>query len=65
MKPVLKMMETVYGPGKTLDEINRQYGTWSGYWSLYLWGSKMASRSEEEGEGSPSAPPAPVGASSP
>ncbi|MDA4113369.1 MAG: DNA-3-methyladenine glycosylase 2 family protein [Thaumarchaeota archaeon] len=60
MKPVLKMMEAVYGPGKTLDEINRQYGTWSGYWSLYLWGSKMASRSEEEEgeEGSSSAPPA-------
>jgi DNA-3-methyladenine glycosylase II len=55
MKPVLKMMETVYGPGKTLDDINREYGMWSGYWSLYLWGSNMASRSEEGGqEGPPS-----------
>ena len=45
MKPVLRMMEEVYGPGKTLEDINRAYGPWCGYWSLYLWGSSMASRS--------------------
>jgi DNA-3-methyladenine glycosylase II len=44
MKPVEKMLEEVYGPGRTLDDINAQYGAWSGYWSLYLWGSSMASR---------------------
>jgi DNA-3-methyladenine glycosylase II len=43
MKPVLQMMREVYGPGKTLDDIDRAYGEWSGYWSLYLWGSSMAS----------------------
>ena len=47
MKPVLAMMEAVYGPKKTLDEVNAEYGRWSGYWSLYLWGSSMASRREE------------------
>jgi len=44
MGPMIKMMEEVYGPEKTLDEINRTYGEWSGYWSLYLWGSSMTSR---------------------
>ena len=57
MKPVTRMMEAIYGPGKTLDEINGQYGRWSGYWSLYLWGSSMASRLEEEDGDSSSAPP--------
>jgi len=47
MEPVIKMMEEVYGPGKTLDDINRQYGAWAGYWSQYLWASKMASRPED------------------
>jgi len=32
----------VYGPeGKTLEEINGTYGSWAGYWSLYLWASTM------------------------
>lgn len=48
MGPVIKMMEDVYGPEMTLDEINRTYGEWSGYWSLYLWGSSMASRPADE-----------------
>jgi len=42
MKRVQQMMKEVYGPGKTLDDINKTYGKWSGYWSLYLWGSVMA-----------------------
>jgi DNA-3-methyladenine glycosylase II len=43
MKHVMEMMKEVYGPGKTLDDIDMTYGRWSGYWSLYLWGSGMAS----------------------
>jgi hypothetical protein len=39
----MEMMKEVYGPGKTLDDIDMTYGRWSGYWSLYLWGSGMAS----------------------
>jgi DNA-3-methyladenine glycosylase II len=46
MKPVERMLKAIYGPEKTLEDINRQYGAWSGYWSLYLWGSSMASRSK-------------------
>jgi len=44
MRPVERMLQELYGPGKTLDDINRQYGPWCGYWSLYLWGSGMAER---------------------
>lgn len=47
MKPVVRMMEEVYGKGRTLEDINRMYGKWCGYWSLYLWGSSMAAPSEE------------------
>jgi DNA-3-methyladenine glycosylase II len=47
MKPYAEMMEKVYGPGKTLDDINAMYGRWCGYWSLYLWGSSMMSRKAE------------------
>ena len=43
-KPVLQMLKEVYGPEKTLDDINKAYGKWSGYWSLYLWGSAMTPR---------------------
>jgi DNA-3-methyladenine glycosylase II len=46
MKPVLRMMNELYGPNETLDDINRRFGSWSGYWSLYLWGSSMASRNK-------------------
>jgi DNA-3-methyladenine glycosylase II len=41
MGPLLKMMEEIYGPEKTLDEISRTYGDWSGYWSVYLRGSNI------------------------
>lgn len=45
MNPVIRMMEEVYGKGRTLGDINRMYGKWCGYWSLYLWASGMAARS--------------------
>jgi DNA-3-methyladenine glycosylase II len=42
LRPLAKTIEEVYGPeGKTLGEINSTYGSWSGYWSLYLWASTM------------------------
>ena len=47
MKPVEAMMASIYGPDKKLEEINAQYGPWCGYWSLYLWGSSMAARTDE------------------
>jgi DNA-3-methyladenine glycosylase II len=47
MRPVEKMMGKLYGSEMTLDEVNRTYGEWSGYWSVYLWGSVMASPDEE------------------
>jgi DNA-3-methyladenine glycosylase II len=50
MKPVIRMMQAIYGPGKTLDDINKQYGTWASYWSVYLWGSNIASRTKIEQE---------------
>ncbi|MGA2663845.1 MAG: DNA-3-methyladenine glycosylase 2 family protein [Nitrososphaerales archaeon] len=51
MKPVERMLQELYGPGKTLDDVNHQYGQWCGYWSLYMWGSGMAERlSKEEKE---------------
>jgi DNA-3-methyladenine glycosylase II len=42
MGPLLKLMEEVYGPEMTLDEVNQRYGEWCGYWFLYLRTSGMA-----------------------
>ena len=33
-----------------VEEINRTYGEWCGYWSLYLWASGMASRTAAQGK---------------
>jgi DNA-3-methyladenine glycosylase II len=42
LRPLSKAIESVYGPsGKTLEEINSTFGSWSGYWSVYLWASTM------------------------
>jgi DNA-3-methyladenine glycosylase II len=42
LRPLTKAIESVYAPsGKTLEEINSTYGSWSGYWSVYLWASTM------------------------
>jgi DNA-3-methyladenine glycosylase II len=47
MKPVQGIMDEVYGKGRTIDDVNRMYGPWCGYWSLYLWGSSMNSNRED------------------
>jgi DNA-3-methyladenine glycosylase II len=36
LKPVLRGMAEIYGPGQTMEEIARIYGPWIGYWSYYL-----------------------------
>jgi DNA-3-methyladenine glycosylase II len=42
IRPLLETMDRLYGPeGKKLEEINRTYGSWSGYWTLYLRASTM------------------------
>jgi len=42
VKPLAETIKKVYGPeGKPLEEINSTYGSWAGYWSLYLWASTM------------------------
>jgi len=42
VRPLVETIKKVYGPeGKTLEEINGTYGSWAGYWSLYLWASTM------------------------
>jgi DNA-3-methyladenine glycosylase II len=42
VRPLGETIEKVYGPeGKPLEEINETYGSWAGYWSLYLWASTM------------------------
>jgi len=42
IRPLGKTIEAIYGPeGRTLEEVNSTYGTWAGYWSLYLWASTM------------------------
>jgi DNA-3-methyladenine glycosylase II len=41
-KPLERLMKEVYGPKKKMDEINKVYGKWSGYWQLYLWASTMS-----------------------
>ncbi len=44
MGPAVKMVEETYGPGFDPEEINRLYGEWCGYWSLYLRASGMKPR---------------------
>jgi DNA-3-methyladenine glycosylase II len=34
-------VEKIYGKAKPLKEINDTYGSWAGYWQLYLWASTM------------------------
>jgi DNA-3-methyladenine glycosylase II len=49
VRPFKEVIEQVYGPeGKTLEEVNDVYGSWSGYWSLYLRARSMAERRSEE-----------------
>jgi len=43
VRPLVETIKKVYGPeGRTLEEINETYGSWAGYWSLYLRASTMA-----------------------
>ena len=47
VRPLGEVIESVYGPGgKALDEVNRIYGEWAGYWSLYLWASTMGAKED-------------------
>jgi DNA-3-methyladenine glycosylase II len=42
VRPLVETIKKVYGPeGKPLEEVNETYGSWAGYWSLYLWASTM------------------------
>lgn len=42
VRPLVETIKKVYGPeGKPLEEVNATYGSWAGYWSLYLWASTM------------------------
>lgn len=36
-----EVIEEVYGAAKPLKEVNDTYGSWAGYWQLYLWASTM------------------------
>ena len=47
MGPAARVVEDVYGPELDPDEINRVYGEWCGYWSIYLRASEMASSQED------------------
>ncbi|HUI01368.1 MAG TPA: hypothetical protein VLX56_07040 [Nitrososphaerales archaeon] len=42
VRPLGEVIRGVYGRDKPLDEVNETYGSWAGYWSLYLWASTMA-----------------------
>ena len=43
LRPLGEAIADVYGPeGKTLDDVNRTYGDWAGYWLHYLRASTMA-----------------------
>lgn len=48
VKPVQEMMKEVYGEGRTIEDINRLYGNWCGYWSLYLWASAMSPKDDDD-----------------
>ncbi len=44
VRPLGETIEGVYGsakPIKEIKEINDTYGSWAGYWQLYLWASTM------------------------
>ena len=42
VRPFVETIKKVYGPeGRPLEEINGKYGSWAGYWSLYLRASTM------------------------
>ena len=42
VRPLGDAIKSVYGPeGKSLSEVNKTYGGWAGYWTLYLWASTM------------------------
>jgi DNA-3-methyladenine glycosylase II len=42
VRPLVETIKKVYGPeGRPLEEINETYGSWAGYWSLYLRASTM------------------------
>ena len=41
LKPLDETIRRVYGTAKSPKEINEVYGSWAGYWSLYLWASTM------------------------
>ncbi len=43
VRPLGEAIRRVYGGEKPLKEVNDTYGSWAGYWSLYLWASTMAS----------------------
>jgi DNA-3-methyladenine glycosylase II len=44
VRPLVDTIKKVYGPeGKSLEEIEKTYGSWAGYWTLYIRASTMAS----------------------
>jgi 3-methyladenine DNA glycosylase/8-oxoguanine DNA glycosylase len=43
IKQLGEEIQKIYGAEVPLKEINEMYGTWAGYWQLYLWASTMAS----------------------
>ncbi|MDQ1445843.1 MAG: DNA-3-methyladenine glycosylase [Acidimicrobiaceae bacterium] len=36
LKPILKAVDELYGPGQKMQEIADRYGPWLGYWAFYL-----------------------------
>jgi DNA-3-methyladenine glycosylase II len=43
LRPLGETIKKVYGPeGRSPEEVNKTYGSWAGYWSLYLWASTMS-----------------------
>lgn len=41
IRPLGEVVRRVYGGDKPLKEVNDAYGSWAGYWSIYLWASTM------------------------
>ena len=49
VRPLAETINKVYGPkGKALEEVDKIYGNWSGYWSLYLWASTMRADADSD-----------------
>ncbi len=48
MGPAAKMVEEVYGPEFDPEQINRLYGEWCGYWSIYM-RANGAAQQEDDG----------------